>query len=186
MFVDFKPCIGKNSIINPGAKLRGDVSIGPHCKIGGEVECSTFHGYSNKQHDGYIGHSYIGEWVNLGANTNSSDLKNNYSNIRFKIGDEQIDTGKMFLGSMIGDYTKTGISTMLNTGTYIGLGANVFGGGFQDKFIPSFSWGKNDKMELEKFLSTLEIVKDRRGLKVSNNEINLITHLYNSNKFKKF
>ena len=103
-----------------------------------------------------------------------------------EIGDNDIDTGEMFVGCMIGDYTKTGISTMLNTGTYIGLGANVFGEGFQDKFIPSFSWGKNDKMELEKFLSTLEIVKDRRGLKASHNEINLITDLYNSNKFKKF
>ena len=178
--------IGKNSIINPGAKLRGNVSIGPHCKIGGEVECSIFHGYSNKQHDGYIGHSYIGEWVNLGANTNNSDLKNNYSNVKFKISDNDIDTGEMFVGCMIGDYTKTGISTMLNTGTYIGLGANVFGGGFQDKFTPSFTWGKNDKMNLEKFLSTLKIVKNRRRQTVSNSEINLITDLYNSNKSNKF
>ncbi len=178
--------IGKKSIINPGAKLQGNVSIGPCCKVGGEIEHTIFHGYSNKQHDGYLGHSYIGEWVNLGANTNNSDLKNNYSNIRFKIGDEQIDTGKMFLGCMIGDYTKTGISTMLNTGTYVGLGANVFGGGFQDKFISSFSWGKNDKTDLDKFLSTLKIVKERREQTISSNEINLITELYNSNKSKKF
>ena len=177
--------IGKDSIVNPGAKLRGDVSIGPCCKIGGEIECSTFHGYSNKQHDGYIGHSYIGEWVNLGANTNNSDLKNNYSNIRLKIEDREIDTGKMFVGCMIGDYTKTGISTMINTGTLIGLGANVFGGGFQDKSIPSFSWGGEERTDLEKFLSTLKIVKDRRGKKLSNNEIDFITNFYNLNKSNK-
>ena len=178
--------IGKNSVINPGAKLRGEVSIGPHCKIGGEVECSTFHGYSNKQHDGYIGHSYIGEWVNLGANTNNSDLKNNYSNVKFKIGDNNIDTGEMFVGCMVGDYVKTGISTMLNTGTYMGLGANVFGGEFQDKFIPSFSWGRDDTTDVDKFLSTLKIVKERRGQLISKSESSLIRDLHSSNKSKKF
>lgn len=177
--------IGKNSVINPGTKLRGQVSIGPYCKIGGEVESSTFHGYSNKQHDGYIGHSYIGEWVNLGANTNNSDLKNNYSNVKFEIEEREIDTGMIFIGCMIGDYTKTGISTMINTGTYIGLGANVFGGGFQDKFIPSFHWGKDERTNLEKFLSTLKIVKSRRDKALSNNEIDFITNFYNSNKSNK-
>ena len=88
--------IGKNSIINPGAKLK-NVTIGPYCKIGGEVEHTTFHGYSNKQHDGYLGHSYVGEWVNLGANTNNSDLKNNYSNISIDTGRKQLDAG-MFAG----------------------------------------------------------------------------------------
>ena len=102
------------------------------------------------------------------------------------MGDEQIDTGKMFLGCIIGDYAKTGISTMLNTGTYIGLGANVFGGGFQDKFIPSFSWGKNDKTDLDKFLGTLKIVKERRGQLVSRSESSLIRDLHSSNKSKKF
>ena len=178
--------IGKNSIVNPGAKLRGEISIGPLCKIGGEVECSTFHGYSNKQHDGYIGHSYIGEWVNLGANTNNSDLKNNYSTITFDMGATTIDTNQMFIGSMIGDYTKTGISTMLNTGTYIGIGANIFGGGFQSKFIPSFSWGQNDITKIDKFLSTLEIVKKRRNKSVSKYEKDLMRCLHSSAKFKKF
>ena len=142
--------IGKNSKINPGAKLNGEVSIGPHCKIGGEIEATIFHGYSNKQHDGYIGHSYIGEWVNLGANTNNSDLKNNYGKIKFDLGYKKIDSNEMFIGSMIGDFSKIGISTMLNTGTYIGLGANVFGGDFQDKFIQSFSWGKEDVTDFKK------------------------------------
>jgi len=174
--------IGKNSIINPGAKLRGNISIGPCCKIGGEIEDTIFHGYSNKQHDGYLGHSYIGEWVNLGANTNNSDLKNNYSNVKFKIGEKEIDTEQMFAGCMVGDYVKTGISTMINTGTYIGLGANVFGAGFQNKFIPSFSWGKEDKTNVDKFLSTLKIVKERRKKYLSKSEIDFIKTFYNLNK----
>lgn len=176
--------IGNNSIINPGAKIRGNVSVGPYCKIGGEVEDSIFHGFSNKQHDGYLGHSYIGEWVNLGANTNNSDLKNNYSNVRVKIGQVNIDTKQIFVGCMVGDYSKTGISTMINTGTYIGLGANIFGGGFQSKYIPSFSWGVNDKTDINKFINTLKIVKNRRGQSVSGSEIELIQELYNSEKYK--
>ena len=177
--------IGKHSIVNPGAKLRGEISIGPFCKIGGEVERSIFHGYSNKQHDGYIGHSYIGEWVNLGANTNNSDLKNNYSKIKFDIGTYIVDTKEMFIGSLIGDYTKTGISTMLNTGTYIGVGANIFGSGFQNKFIHSFSWGKDDVTAIDKFLLTLEIVKKRRGELISKNEKNFLVDLHSSINLKK-
>ena len=178
--------IGKNSKINPGAKLNGEVSIGPYCKIGGEIEATIFHGYSNKQHDGYIGHSYIGEWVNLGANTNNSDLKNNYGKIKFDLGYKKIDSNEMFIGSMIGDFSKIGISTMLNTGTYVGLGANIFGGDFQDKFIQSFSWGKEDVADFKKFLSTLEIVKSRRDKNVSQNEKNLLHTLYNNSRSKKF
>ena len=178
--------IGKNSKINPGAKLNGEISIGPYCKIGGEVEATIFHGYSNKQHDGYIGHSYIGEWVNLGANTNNSDLKNNYGKIKFDLGFKKIDTNEMFIGSMIGDFSKIGISTMLNTGTYIGIGANVFGSGFQDKLIQSFSWGKKEVTDFKKFLSTLEVVKSRRGENISEKEKNLLRTLYNNLQTKKF
>ncbi len=178
--------IGKNSKINPGAKLNGEVSIGPHCKIGGEVEATIFHGYSNKQHDGYIGHSYIGEWVNLGANTNNSDLKNNYGKIKFDLGFKKIDTNEMFIGSMIGDFSKIAISTMLNTGTYIGIGANVFGSGFQNKLIQSFSWGKKEVTDFKKFLSTLEVVKSRRDENISEKEKNLLRTLYNNSQTKKF
>ena len=178
--------IGKNSKINPGAKLNGEVSIGPYCKIGGEVEATIFHGYSNKQHDGYIGHSYIGEWVNLGANTNNSDLKNNYGKIKFDLGFKKIDTNEMFIGSMIGDFSKIAISTMLNTGTYIGMGANVFGSGFQNKLIQSFSWGKKEVTDFKKFLSTLEVVKSRRDENISEKEKNLLRTLYNNSQTKKF
>ena len=173
--------IGRRSIINPGAKLRGNISIGPMCKIGGELEDVVIQGYTNKQHDGYLGHSFLGEWINLGANTNNSDLKNNYSNIRMKISkDLEINTLKQFLGSCIGDYTRTGISTMLNSGTFIGLGANVFGSDFQDKYIESFQWGREDKTDFEKFISTCVKMKERRNSELSKIEIELLKQIYNS------
>jgi len=175
--------IGKNSIINPGAKLRGNISIGPVCKIGGELEDVIIQGYTNKQHDGYLGHSYLGEWINLGANTNNSDLKNNYSNIRMKISKNlEINTLRQFLGSCIGDYTRTGISTMLNSGTFIGIGANVFGSDFQPKYIESFQWGKNDKTDFEKFIETCIKMKERRKHKLSKTEIQLLKDIYESNQ----
>ena len=173
--------IGQKSIINPGSRLRGNVSIGPVCKIGGEIEDVVIQGYTNKQHDGYLGHSFLGEWINLGANTTNSDLKNNYSNIRMKISkDIEINTLKQFLGVCIGDYTRTGISTMLNSGTVTGLGANVFGSGFQDKYIESFQWGKDDKTDFEKFIETCIKMKERRNLRLSKIEIKLLKNIYQS------
>ena len=170
--------IGSSCIINPGAKLRKNITLGPMCKVGGEVEGVIFQGYGNKQHDGYIGHSYIGEWVNLGANTNNSDLKNNYSTISIQIGKDKIDTGHLFLGSIISDYVRTGISTMLNTGTVIGLGANVFGEGFQPKYIPPFQWGNDKKTDLDKLFATINILKKRRGKSLSESEKLLISQIY--------
>ena len=171
--------IGQKSIINPGAKLRGNISIGPICKIGGEVEDVVIQGYTNKQHDGYLGHSFLGEWINLGANTNNSDLKNNYSNIRMKISkDLEINTLKQFLGSCIGDYTRTGISTMLNSGTFVGIGANIFGSDFQSKYIKSFQWGKDDKTDFEKFIETCAKMKERRNTKLSKTEIKHLKYIY--------
>jgi len=133
--------IGDGSIIRVGAKIYEDTAIGPMCKIGGEVEASIIHGYSNKQHDGFLGHSYLGEWVNLGAGTTNSDLKNNYSSVRVVINGESVDSGSLFVGATIGDHTKTAINTVLNTGTVVGVSCNVFGEGVPPKFIPSFSWG---------------------------------------------
>ena len=173
--------IGQKSVINPGAKLRGNISIGPICKIGGELEDVVIQGYTNKQLDGYLGHRFLGEWINLGANTNNSDLKNNYSNIRMKISkDLEINTLRQFLGSCIGDYTRTGISTMLNSGTVIGLGANVFGSDFQDKYIESFQWGRKDKTDFQKFIETCNKMKERRNSKFSKIEIQLLKQIYNS------
>ncbi len=170
--------IGPYCTINPGAKLRKNVTLGPMCKIGGEVEDVIFQGYDNKQHDGFLGHSYLGEWVNLGANTNNSDLKNNYGSIRIQIEEDEIETGLQFLGSIISDYVRTGISTMLNTGTVIGLGANVFGAGFQAKYIPPFQWGTDNKTELDKFFKTIETIKNRRGKSLGEPEKSLISKIY--------
>ena len=171
--------IGRDTIINPGAKLRGNISIGPVCKIGGELEDVIIQGYTNKQHDGYLGHSFLGEWINLGANTNNSDLKNNYSNIRMNISkDLEINTLKQFLGVLIGDYTRTGISTMLNSGTFIGLGANIFGSDFQPKYIESFQWGRDNKTDFEKFIETCKKIKKRRNMELSKIEISLLKNIY--------
>ena len=170
--------IGPNCTINPGAKLRKNITIGPMCKIGGEVEDVIFQGYVNKQHEGFLGHSYLGEWINLGANTNNSDLKNNYGYIRIQIGEDEIETSHQLLGSIINDYVRTGISTMLNTGTVIGLGANVFGAGFQSKYIPPFQWGNNDKTKLDKFIQTIETMKKRRNKSLNDSEITRISKIY--------
>jgi UDP-N-acetylglucosamine diphosphorylase/glucosamine-1-phosphate N-acetyltransferase len=136
------PCyIGKDSILL-GAKCREGNSIGPYCRIGGEVEESIIHGYSNKYHDGFLGHSYVGEWVNLGALTTNSDLKNDYSNVSVILdGRQTIDTGSTKVGSLIGDHAKTSIGTLLNTGSYLGAMALIMATGKPlPKHIPSFAW----------------------------------------------
>ena len=135
--------LGEGSTVNWGGKMRSNTTIGPFCKVGGEVGNSIFLGYSNKGHDGFLGNSVIGEWCNLGANVNNSNLKNDYSTVKlhsYATGRLE-DTGRIFCGLMMGDFTKAGISTMFNTGTVVGVSSNVFGGGFQPKHIPSFSWG---------------------------------------------
>lgn len=136
------PCyIGADSILL-GAKCREGNSIGPCCRIGGEVEESIIHGYSNKYHDGFLGHSYVGEWVNLGAQTSNSDLKNDYSNVSVMLdGQRAIDTGSTKVGSLIGDHVKTSIGTLLNTGSYVGAMALIMATGKPlPKHVPSFAW----------------------------------------------
>ncbi|MDP6570146.1 MAG: putative sugar nucleotidyl transferase [Candidatus Marinimicrobia bacterium] len=170
--------IGKSCRVNPGAKLRGNITLGPSCKVGGEIEDVIMQGYGNKQHDGFLGHSYLGEWVNLGANTNNSDLKNNYGKVRIQYENEMHHSNQQFLGVMMGDFTRTGISTMFNTGTLAGIGANIFGSGFQEKYIPSFAWGKTETTQLEKLIDTIQIMKERRGKTLSECEKNYISGLY--------
>jgi len=134
------PCfIGDRCLIQPGANIAGS-SIGPVCKIGGEVEASIFQGYSNKQHDGFLGHSYVGRWVNIGADTITSDLKNTYGSVRVPINGRLVDSESMFVGSTIGDHTKTGINVGLPTGCVIGFASNVFVSRYVPQFVPSFSW----------------------------------------------
>ena len=175
--------IGKNSLIKVAAKIYPNTSIGPECKIGGEVEDSIIQAYSNKQHDGFLGHSYIGEWVNIGADTNNSDLKNTYKPVKVWFYPEKtkINSKSMFIGSFIGDHTKIGINCSLNTGTVIGFGANIYGRDLISDFIPSFSWGEADNLvayQLDKFLETTSNVKIRRREKLVTEEIHLINKIY--------
>lgn len=160
------PCfIGKGSKIKSCATIYENVTIGNTCKIGGEVEQSVFMPYSNKQHSGFIGHAYIGSWVNLGADTNNSDLKNNYSTVKATIGGKEIETGLQFLGLMMGDHSKSAINTMFNTGTVVGFSCNIFGAGFPDKYIPSFTWGGAESMttyDVNKSMQTAKVVMSRR------------------------
>jgi len=159
--------IGDGSIIKIHAKIYASTTIGPVCKVGGEVEASILHGYTNKQHDGFLGHSYLGEWCNLGAGTNNSDLKNNYSNVRVTLGGETVDSGHMFVGVTMGNHTKSGIGTNFNTGTVVGSFCNIFGGGFPPKCIPSFSWGGADGLvtyRVDKAITLARMVMARRGV----------------------
>ena len=135
------PCfIGPESLVQPGSVLRDGMSVGPRCKVGGELEASIIHGFSNKQHDGFLGHAYVGEWVNMGADTVNSDLKNTYGTIRVPINGVEIDSGQMFVGLTIGDHSKTGIGQMIPTGGVVGFASMVATGGFAPKFVPSFAW----------------------------------------------
>lgn len=170
--------IGKNSIIRPNSYLRGPLSIGPECRIGGEVTHSIFHGYSNKAHYGFIGHSYVGEWVNLGAGTTNSNLKNNYGTVKVMVNGKAIDTGQQFIGCFIGDYAKTGIGTLITTGATIGVAANVFGGGVMPKIIPSFSWNTKEEYKLEKAIETARAVMGRRGVNIKKADIDLLNEVF--------
>lgn len=183
--------LGEHSTLKLNTKIYGATTIGPHCKFGGEINNSVVFGYSNKAHDGFLGNAVIGEWCNLGADTNNSNLKNNYGNVKlFNYATEKMeDTGLQFCGLMMGDHSKCGINTMFNTGTVVGVAANVFGAGFPNTHIPSFSWGGAEGMEtyeITKMLETAQRVYDRRGKIMSEEEKQLLTHLFKlTEKFRK-
>ncbi|MFQ5649486.1 MAG: GlmU family protein [bacterium] len=173
--------IGDNSLIKAGAKIYAGTSIGEVCKVGGEVEESIIHSYANKQHDGFLGHAYLGQWVNIGADTNNSDLKNNYGSVRVYINGDMVDSGSTFVGLFLGDHSKTGINTMVNTGTVVGVMSNLFGSDFPPKFIPSFSWGGKDRLvehNLERALATAARVMLRRNVEISTAYEALFRHLF--------
>jgi len=165
------PCyLGPATKISSGAKLTGKTSFGPVCKVGGEVGETIIQGYSNKKHEGFLGGAFLGKWVNLGANTSNSDLKNNYSTVTVPLHGTPIDTGLQFAGCIIGDHTKTAIGTLINTGAVIGVGCNIFGSGFPEKYIPSFTWGGVDSRQeyrFEKMIDTAQIVMARRDVPMS-------------------
>lgn len=164
-----------------GTKVYGATTIGPHCKVGGEVNNVLFQAYSNKGHDGFLGNSVIGEWCNLGADTNTSNLKNNYGDVKTYDFSTQrlIQTDVQFMGLMMGDHSKCGINTMFNTATVVGVSANVFGSGFPEKYIPSFSWGSIDTVfDLGKAVESANNMMIRRSLQLSKEEIEILTYLF--------
>ena len=174
--------IGDNSVIKSGAKIYHNTSIGPVCKVGGEIEETIIHSYSNKQHDGFIGHSYLGAWVNCGAGTVTSDLKNNYGPVKVYVNGEPVDSGMQFVGVTIGDHSKTAINSTFNTGTVIGVSSNVFGTGFPPKYVPSFSWGAAGETfttyNLDKAVDVAAKVMIRRGITLTEAEKELFTTLF--------
>ena len=177
------PCyIGSSSVIKPQSYIGGGTTVGEVCKVGGEVENSIIHAFSNKQHYGFLGDSYIGEWCNLGAGTCTSNLKNNYGSIKVSIdGNNRVNTGLMFLGAMIGDHSKIGIGTMLNSGTVVGVMCNIFGGGVISGFVPSFSWGGRDGFtiyKIDRALETAVTVMSRRGKTMRAVEKAVLDELY--------
>ena len=176
-----------HSIVKMGAKIYGPTTFGPHCKVGGEVGNSVIQGHSNKAHDGYLGNSVIGEWCNLGADTNTSNLKNNYSNVKNwdYAKDSMQDTGTQYCGLIMGDHSKCGINTMFNTGTVVGVSANIYGGGFPPKFIPSYSWGGSEGFvdyELKKAIELAVLVMKRRGVELSSMDEEILKHVFHSTK----
>lgn len=177
--------IGESSKIKSCATIYPNVSIGKVCKVGGEVEDTIIHPYSNKQHSGFLGHSYLGSWINIGADTNNSDLQNNYGTIKVQVNGRHIDSGKQFVGLMMGDHSKTAINTMFNTGTVVGFSSNVFGAGFPPKYITSFGWGGGESMKeykLSKAHETGKAVFARRDKEFKKEDEQLFEHIFNLTK----
>lgn len=174
----------EGSKFNLGAKIYGATTIGPHSKVGGEVSNIIIFGYSNKGHDGFVGNSVIGEWCNLGADTNSSNLKNNYGNVKlwnYRTKDFQ-DTGLQFAGLIMGDHSKTAINTQLNTGTVIGVASNIFKEGFPPNLIENFSWGgfkDDERFKLDKAYEVAEKVMARRKLPLTDDDKAILKHIFN-------
>ncbi len=173
-----------NSTVKMGAKIYGGTTVGPWSKVGGEINNSVIFGYSNKAHDGFLGHSVIAEWCNLGADTNTSNLKNTYDNVKlWNYADETfIDTSQQFCGLIMGDHTKCGINTMFNTGTVVGVSSNIFGSGYQRNFIPSFKWGGVTGLQTFDPKKAIAIAKEmfkRRNMEFSEVEERLLENVYN-------
>lgn len=197
--------IGKNSEIMEGSVIRGPfalceeaqvklatkiygaTTVGPHCRVGGEVNNSVLMAYSNKGHDGFLGNSVLGEWCNIGADSNNSNLKNNYEEVKlWSYETERFEkTGLQFCGLMMGDHSKCGINTMFNTGTVIGVSANIFGSGFPRNFVPSFAWGGASGFTnylTSKALQTAKIVMSRRHIELTEHDVKIMEHIFEETK----
>jgi UDP-N-acetylglucosamine diphosphorylase/glucosamine-1-phosphate N-acetyltransferase len=166
-----------------GAKIYGATTVGPECRVGGEVNNSVLFGYSNKGHDGFLGNSVLGEWCNIGADSNNSNLKNNYEPVKLWSYETRKfePTGLQFCGLMMGDHSKCGINTMFNTGTVVGVSANIFGSGFPRNFVPSFSWGGASGFTTyltKKALDTARIVMSRRHIELTDVDVKILEHVF--------
>ena len=164
--------------IGPHTTVVGDAiracSIGDTCKVRGEISNSVMLGFSNKGHTGFVGHSYIGNWVNLGAGTTTSNLKNTYGSVQLTTPSGKRDTGAQFLGTLFGDHVKTGIGTMLTTGTILGTGANVYGGSVSSKYVRPFAWGSDETYEIRKFIDVARRMMSRRHVELSAEGVGLL------------
>ena len=175
--------LSQHACLKMGAKVYGATSIGPHCKVGGEVNNVVFFGYSNKGHDGFLGNAVVGEWCNLGADTNASNLKNTYGNIEVYSYETNsyVSSNEQFVGLCMGDHSKSGINTMFNTGTIVGTHCNIFGAEFPTKHIPSFSWGGAsgfNTYQLERAIQHANNMMNRRGLALSDEDIAIFKHVF--------
>ena len=173
----------EGAVLKLASKIYGPTTIGPYSKFGGEVNNSVIFGYSNKGHDGFLGNSVLGEWCNLGADTNVSNLKNNYASIKlwnYQKGGFK-DSGLQFCGMMMGDHSKSGINTMFNTATVVGVSANIYGGGFPRNFVPSFSWGGSEKWttyQIKKAFEVAEKVMERRNIKFTDLDKEILKNIF--------
>lgn len=175
--------LGEDSVTKMGARIYGPTTIGPGCKVGGEITNSVIFGNSNKGHEGYLGNSVLGEWCNIGADTNSSNLKNDYSTVKLWSYESEsfIKTELQFCGLMMGDHSKCGINTMFNTGTVVGVSANIFGCGYPRNFIPSFSWGGAagfTTYKTEKAFQTAKAMMNRRGVEFTSEDESILNHIF--------
>lgn len=175
--------LGEQATIKMGTKIYGATTVGPLCKVGGEVSNSVFFGYSNKGHDGFIGNSVIGEWCNIGADSNNSNLKNNYAPVKLwsYVEEALVDTGLTFCGLMMADHSKCGINTMFNTGTVVGVNANIFGAGFPQNFVRSFTWGGITSTTSYKLKNAVEVatrVYERRGMSFDKTEEAILANVF--------
>ena len=180
----------EGAVLKMGSKIYGATTLGPYSKVGGEVSNSVLIGYSNKGHEGFLGNSVIGEWCNIGADTNISNLKNNYDEVKLWSYDEQrfLKTGLQFCGLIMGDHSKTGINTMFNTGTVVGINANIFGSGYPRNYVPSYAWGGAQGFKtylLKKALETAEKVMARRNLTLTEEDKKILEHVFlNTSKYR--
>lgn len=177
--------VGKGSHVKSCSRIYENVTIGKISKVGGEVEDSIILPFTNKQHAGFLGHAYLGSWVNIGADTNCSDLKNNYGSVKIYVNGEVVNSGSQFLGVIMGDHSKTAINTMFNTGSTVGFSCNVFGAGFPPKYLPSFSWGGSDAVttyDLERSIETAKRMLQRRNKEMPDVEERLFRKIFDLTK----